>query len=265
MTLSNEQLSAQLYDDVVHDWPGEIDFYRQLIREKKSRSILEVACGTGRILLRVAEDDIEATGIDLSKEMLDVARAKSAGRPNITLQIASMVSFELNRKFDLAIVPGHSFQFMLTPDDQVACLQSIKHHLVPGGTLVVHLDHQDIDWLGDLYRDLGGVFNVETEVPHPETGNKIRISRAWVYDRATQTASVITRMQELDVDGKVIRQEDGEPLHQHCVFRFEMKHLLCRTGFTIQNVYGDFFRRELGNDSSEMIWVATLAESNHIQ
>ena len=42
----------------------------------------------------------------------------------------------------------------------------------------------------------------------------------------------------------------------HCVFRFEMEHLLARTGFEIQAVYGDFFKNALNDQSSEMIWVA---------
>jgi hypothetical protein len=42
----------------------------------------------------------------------------------------------------------------------------------------------------------------------------------------------------------------------HCVFRFEMEHLLARTAFEIQAVYGDFTKNELNDASSEMIWVA---------
>jgi len=41
-----------------------------------------------------------------------------------------------------------------------------------------------------------------------------------------------------------------------CVFRFEMEHLLARTGFEMQAVYSDFFKSQLNDVSSEMIWVA---------
>ena len=258
MALTNEQLSAQLYDDAIQDWPGEIDFYRQLVQATLSKSVLEVACGTGRILLRLADDDIQVTGIDMSSAMLEVARAKAVGKSNIALLEGDMKSFDLNQTFQLAIVPGHSFQFMLTPDDQVACLESIKQHLAPNGTLVVHLAHDPIDWLGDLYKDQGGVFAFESEVPHPTNGNRIRISKAWSYDPTTQTNSAVTRQEELDENGAIISRSDSQPTALHSVFRFEMEHLLRRVGFIIEHVYGDFFRQPLTNDSDDMIWVAKL-------
>ena len=61
MTQSPEQLAAELYDISVPDWDGESDFCRELAREAKSRkqSILEVACGTGRVSIRLAEEAVE--------------------------------------------------------------------------------------------------------------------------------------------------------------------------------------------------------------
>lgn len=256
MTLSTEQLSAQLYDEAIHDWPGEIDFYRQIIQETLSQSVLEVACGTGRVLLRLADEDIQVTGVELSTTMLNVARTKAAGKPNVTLVQGDMKSFDLNQTFPLAIIPGHSFQFMRTPAEQVACLETIKRHLVPHGTLVVHLDHQEIDWLGSLRTDTGGDFDIESEVSHPVTGNRIRIAKAWTYDPVTQTAAAITRHEELDAHGQIISRRDSEPAHLHCVFPFEMEHLLYRAGYSVEHVYGNFFRQPLQSDSTEMVWVA---------
>ncbi len=43
--------------------------------------------------------------------------------------------------------------------------------------------------------------------------------------------------------------------HMHCAFRFEMEHLLARAGFEIEALYGDFLRRPLTTESSEMVWV----------
>jgi hypothetical protein len=47
------------------------------------------------------------------------------------------------------------------------------------------------------------------------------------------------------------------PTQLHCVFRFEMDHLLRRVGFSIEAVYGDFFGIQLSNTSEQMIWVAS--------
>jgi hypothetical protein len=168
-----------------------------------------------------------------------------------------MRSFDVCERFRLAIIPGHSFQNLLTADDQVACLTSIRQHLLPGGTLVVHLDHQDIDWLGALTGELGGVFEPAGEIVHPRSGNSVHISRAWRYERATQTAVSRTRYVEVGENGEVVDSWERGPDCFHCLFRFEMEHLLVRAGFRVGGCYGDFDEGELTESSSEMIWVAT--------
>jgi ubiquinone/menaquinone biosynthesis C-methylase UbiE len=255
---------AQLYDASVPDWPGEIDFYRELVTEAKSNggAVLEVACGTGRVATRLTQDAVRVVGIDLSTEMLEIAREKSAELPYVRWVQGDMKSFELGQTFGLVIIPGHSFQFMLTPEDQIACLECIKRHLVPGGMLVVHLDHQDISWLGDLRVEKGGVFEMAEELTHPKTGRLIRTSRAWSYEPSTQTASAVTVWEEIGTDGKVVDRWEMGPIRMHCVFRFEMEHLLARVGFEVEALYGDFFRRELQDESTEMIWVVRNRQTN---
>jgi len=78
---------------------------------------------------------------------------------------------------------------------------------------------------------------------------------------ATQTAIYLQAMEELGPGEIVLNRWDFEPKVMHCVFRFEMEHLLARVGYEILGVYGDFFKHELDNDSSEMIWVARRRET----
>ena len=261
MTQSPEQLAAELYDVSVPDWDGEIDFYRKFAREVKARgqSVLEVACGTGRVTLRLAQEGVHIVGTDLDEEMLKVARTKSEGVPNVGWERGDMRSFDLGQRFGLIIMPGHSFQYMCTPEDQVQALEAFKRHLTPDGTLIIHLDHQSVDWLGDLLRDLGGKFESGDEVKHPRMGHTVRKANAWRYERSTQTATVIRRWEELDESGMVVQTWERGPMALHCVFRFEMEHLLARTGFQNRIVYGDFFMNPLNEDSSDMIWVAKLS------
>lgn len=256
--LTPEQLSAELYDISVPDWNGEIDFYRELAREAKARgqSILEVACGTGRVSLRLAQEGVNIVGTDLSEDMLKVARSKSENVPNVRWERGDMRSLDLDETFGLIIIPGHSFQFMCTPEDQVKALETFKRHLLPGGTLVVHLDHQNVKWLGELRGELGGVFEAGKDVRHPRTGHIIRRAHAWTYEPSTQNATVISKWEEIGEDGSVLQTWTRNPMTLHCVFRFEMEHLLARTGFENVAVYGDFFKNELKDESSDMIWVA---------
>ena len=252
------QFYAQTYDVSVSDWPGEMDFYRALVEKISAddRSVLEVACGTGRVTIPLAQTGAKIVGLDHSTEMLTVARAKSSEIENLCWVEGDMRSFDLEETFALVLIPGHSFQNLLTPEDQLMCLQAIKRHLVPGGVLVIHLDHQNIDWLGSLVRDQGGVFEEAESFQHPKTGYTVRALRAWSYEPSTQTAVVQTAWEEIDIEGQIMARWERGPIRIHCVFRFEMEHLLNRVGYDIQAVYGDFFRGALQDGSSEMVWVA---------
>ncbi|HAL47811.1 MAG: class I SAM-dependent methyltransferase [SAR202 cluster bacterium] len=257
-----ETLYAQLYDLSVPDWPGEMDFYRALIGDRKPEEVnlLEVASGTGRVALQLAREGTNVVGLDHSEWMLDVARSKSRGIQNVRWARGDMRSFDLGERFTCAIIPGHAFQNLVTPEDQTACLECIKRHLVPGGKLVVHLDHmghENTIWLGSLRGCKGGVFEPGQVLIHPETGRRIQTSQAWTYEPSTQTASLLMVWEEIDADGKVTSRWERGPIRLHCVFRFEMRHLLERAGFEIEAVYGDFHRGALSDDSSDMLWVAT--------
>ncbi|HVN55883.1 MAG TPA: hypothetical protein VMT46_16235 [Anaerolineaceae bacterium] len=63
---------------------------------------------------------------------------------------------------------------------------------------------------------------------------------------------------EIDPRGEVVARWEWEPERLHCVFRYEMEHLLARVGFTHRMVTGDFFFEEMANDSPEMAWVARV-------
>lgn len=167
-----------------------------------------------------------------------------------------MCDFDLGETFGLVIIPGHSFQNLNTAAEQVACLECIYGHLQPGGRLVVHLDHQEFDWLGELVGEKGGVFEPAEQFEHPQTGQHIHTLRAWEYEPATQTAVCTTKWEAVGSDGQVVERWQTEPVRLHCVFRFEMEHLLARVGFTIEAVYGDFFRNPLADKSAEMVWIA---------
>lgn len=254
-TVTPDELYAQLYDTVVADWPEEIPFYVELAAQTTAQrqEILEVACGTGRVAIRLLQDGARITGLDLSPELLQIAREKTTA---VTWVQGDMRSFDLGKQFGLILISGHAFQFMVIPEDQVQCLECLKRHLLPGGRLVVHLDHQDIGWLAGLPPEGKGVFEIGREIIHPITEQKIRSAYAWVYEPATQTATVTLRWEAIGERGEVVQVWQLEPMPLHCVFRFEMEHVLKRVGLDIEAVYGDFFKNELNRDSGQMIWMA---------
>jgi hypothetical protein len=67
---------------------------------------------------------------------------------------------------------------------------------------------------------------------------------------------VVSRWDEIAEDGSVLQTWERNPMALHCVFPFEMEHLLARVGFEGRVVYGDFFKNQLEENSSKMIWLA---------
>jgi SAM-dependent methyltransferase len=253
MPSTARQIYARLYDVSPPEWPGEIAFYRALALGAKGqgRDVLELACGTGRVALRLAQDGVRTTGLDLCEEMLALARAKSVGYPNAGWVQGDMRSFELGPRYGLAIIPAHSFQFMLTPEAQLSCLGCVNRHLVPGGKLVLHLDHQDLRWLGGLV-GRNAVPEAGRERLDPVTGHRIRPSHAWAFEPSTQTATVAMSWEDLDTG----ERWQLDPMALHCAFRFEIEHLLCRTDFGVDAVFGGFRGEALTDASGDMIWIA---------
>ena len=257
-TLTAKELYAQLYDARVKDWPGELDFYRDFLSTKpeSSQGILEIACGTGRVTLPLCNAGYRMTGLDISPELLDIARKKGAGMVDLKWFQADMRTFELNRKFGVVISPGHSFQFMLTSDDQVRCLEQVKRHIAPGGWFILHLDHQDVRWLAGLLDQKAGEFEPGSIIELPVSHERYQYQRFWSYEPATQTATVTAKWEMIGENNEVIETWLMDPMRLHCAFRTEIEHLLVRCGFTIQALYGDFYRNPLTDDVENMIWVA---------
>ena len=103
--------------------------------------VLELGCGTGRVLIPIARAGVSITGLDLSISMLEVCRNKLRSEPDEIQQNANILqgdmrSFDLHRQFALVIIPFRPFQHLLRVEDQLACLHSVHHHLTPDGRFI---------------------------------------------------------------------------------------------------------------------------------
>jgi ubiquinone/menaquinone biosynthesis C-methylase UbiE len=246
------------YDQDMQDWPGEIDFYLKFARaaKEKGQSVLDIACGTGRVALQLAQAGVRVVGLDVAADMLALARQKAQGLTNTRWVEGDMRAFDLGERFGLVIIAVHSFQFMLTPQDQLECLRSIRRHLVPGGLLIIHNNHDEIDWLGDIQISLNPPFEAGKIFVHPETGVKIRPWRRWMYSPATQTCTQYTEWEELDEADTPIQRHEFSSMPMHVVFPCEMEHLLYRVGFEGIHLFGDFYEHPFAENSRDLIWLA---------
>src|SRR5690242_10538907 len=177
---------AELYDHVVlHNQRPDIEFYVDAAR-KSGGPVLELGCGSGRVLIPTARAGVEITGLDVSAGMLDVCR-ESLGRETeaiqtrATLVTGSMTDFDLPQRFRLVTIPFRPFQHLLTVDDQFACLRSIHRHLTADGRLIVDLFNPSLDALANL--TVGEETGDEPEFTTPDGRRVMRRHRCVEQDR----------------------------------------------------------------------------------
>ena len=130
---------ADIYDEVYSFVDYDINFYLQKASSIKG-NILEIGCGTGRITIPLMENGANITGIDSSQKMIDMLGTKVANnKVPIKIIKQDVRDLELAQKFSLVIFPYRGFQSLLTVEDQVNALNSLRNHLEPGGKLIITL------------------------------------------------------------------------------------------------------------------------------
>jgi ubiquinone/menaquinone biosynthesis C-methylase UbiE len=129
---------AKIYDTLYSfkNYEAEAKRLHEIIAEKKTspgNALLDVACGTGTHLSFLRKY-YAVEGIDLTPEMLEVARAR---HPEIVFHQGDMRSFDLGRRFDVVTCLFSSIGYMKTPRDLREAVINMARHLQPGGVLVV--------------------------------------------------------------------------------------------------------------------------------
>ena len=232
MTDEYEGVLSRNYDalyGVMRDPSGDAAFYRQLAQEAGG-PVLELGCGTGRVLLPIAALGIPSVGVDASPAMLAALRAKNPP-PNLELVQESMETFDLGeRRFRLVTCPFRAFQHLLTVDAQLAALANIRRHLAPGGAFAFDVFDPKLAWISapaDTER-LDATFTID--------GVETRRFAKVRTDLATQIMEVTFRFEPAQSDGNTT-------VRLRWFYRYEMEHLLARAGFTDVIIYGGYDRR----------------------
>jgi len=239
---------AELYEVLFRDLDFDRDFYVRLAREAGG-PVLEVTCGTGRILLPCLQAGVDIDGLDLFPEMLGVLRRKAAElglAPR--LYQADMRDFTLPRRYALITVPFNGFVHNLTTEDQLRTLRSCRKHLAAGGSLVfnVFFPGQAIVCGSE------GTPVLEHEAIHPVTGLPVRIYDTRTLDRLAQVQTSQIEIQELDAGGGVAASHRSTTA-MRWTYRPEMELLLQAAGFPRWQICGDFDRRPLTRETDQMI------------
>jgi SAM-dependent methyltransferase len=253
--------TAEFYDHVApYRERRDVAFFVEMAHSAGG-PVLEIGCGTGRILIPVARSGIEIAGLDLSPHMLAVCRQSLAQEPaevqaRVQLVEGDMRDFDLGRKFALTTLPFRPFQHLTTVEDQLACLRTIHRHLTPDGKLVLDLFNPSIPLLADPARS--EEFGDEPEFTMPDGRRVLRRARITARDYFNQVQDTELIYYVTLPDGRVERLVHSFPMRY--LFRFEAEHLLARCGFEIVTLFADYDRSPYGSKyPGELIFVARKA------
>ncbi len=248
---------AEFYDATpLYSARHDVEFYLDAARQADG-PILELGCGTGRVLVPTAAAGKQIVGLDSSEPMLARCRKKLAREPadvqDRTLLVnGDMRRFSLGKDFGLLTIPFRGFQHLLPVEEQLTCLGCAYRHLAPGRRLILDV------FQPDLGRLLDPKFRQEIEEV-PETllpdGRRFRLtSRVAAAHRAEQYNEIELIHYVTYPDGRSERLAQTFPFRYF--FRYEVEHLLARAGFKLRELFGSFDRALLRDDSPDMIFVA---------
>lgn len=213
--------------------------------------VLELACGTGRITIPIAKEGFDVTGIDISKEMLSVARRTAAvSKTKIHFKRADNRKFSLNRRFKVIYYPYNSVAHLYDLKSIFNCFSRVKKHLLPGGRFIFDIFNPNLNM---LTRKASRPPVKKYSYNELETGKKVVISENNFYDRKTQINHV---RWHYDIEGKKI----VAALNMRIYFPAELDGLLLSNGFTINHKYGDFDCSDFTSASPKQIYICSISK-----
>lgn len=245
---------ADFYDRWHKDYPQDIPLWLEYAK-KFGSPVLELACGTGRVLIPVAREGIEISGLDSSGKMVKKAKENITKEPQevqdrMKLITADMRDFQLDQKFNLALVIFNSFQHLMTIEDQDRCLRCVYRHLEDKGRLIITVFNPDLTRPEGVIRRDGD----PAVKDYPEKGDRLDISYYQFFNH---------REQKTDVHYLLDVQKPGKELFRrkitftvHYFFPTEFERMLISNGFVVEDLFGDYNKSEFTRRSPFMIFVA---------
>jgi SAM-dependent methyltransferase len=251
------RIMARHYDSAYAQMKDLIDapFYFELA--KKSRGpVLEIGCGTGRVLLPIARAGIEIHGLDASPHMLKILSERlttesAAVRKKVHLHKGDMRRFRLRQKFPLVIMPFRPLQHMHTLADQLAALRTASLHLAPRGTFAFDV------YFPNFEKILSGIGQETQEIEWPVPGRAGRMIRRFYrkefVDKIHQTIGLSFLFRTYE--GEKLIHEEPERFAMSFYTYPHLRALFLLAGLEPVAEYGSFKRTPLDNSSPEMVFL----------
>jgi SAM-dependent methyltransferase len=250
---------AATYDVKYGEFTEDLPFYVEEARRAEP-PVLELACGTGRVLIPVAQAGVRVVGLDTSPAMVQACRHKVVELPEevqarITLVEADMRDFAFDERFGLVYCPFRAFLHLMTTEDQIAALRNIHAHLRGGGRFVLNFFNPDPAYIAEAAGRGRGLAKIINEFVHPESGNRVIECSTLGHDPVEQRIEIYFIHDEVDASGQLLHRT-YKPMRLRWIYRYEFEHLLARCGFELEALFGGFDRRPFTDVHQELVWVA---------
>lgn len=260
--LSEYDVFAEDYDRRYAGYAPDIPFYVEEAK-RSGGPALELGCGTGRVMIPVAEAGVEVVGLDGSPAMLEKLRAKlptlpETVRSRMRVIQGDMRNFDLGQQFALVYIPFRAFLHLLTVEEQKAALACIRRHLRDGGRLALNFFNPALEVIAGATRRWQPFFEAPREEFVKANGNRVVVWNPRHYDAVNQIIESFLVNEEIDSSGRVVDRQ-YVPLTLRWIYRFEFEHLLAACDFEVEALYGTFDRQPFTREEQELIWVAHKA------
>jgi len=246
--MNRYDIEATFYDNF-YDSTDDIPLYLEYA-SKSGGTVLECACGTGRLLLPLARAGHEVTGLDASYKMLEVLKTKlrreePAVRKRVHLVKGDMRDFKLPKTFAMGYIAFASFLHNLTVQDEELSVKCMFEHLQPDGLFVVDVFNPDLSRPQHLAR-------LDKVKQHGK--ETILLFNAQEMNFKNQTINATNLYDFVSPSGSIKRKVINFQLRY--IFKDELVRLLERAGFRIETVYGGLNHEPFNENSTRIVCVA---------
>ena len=241
----------------------DVAFYVALARSLRPKSVLELACGTGRITVPLAEEGARSgfsvVGLDTEANMLKQARDKAsrmpaAARKRLKLVQGDMRKWHVREAFDLIVVPCASITHLLELQDQLEVWRRAFHNLAPGGRFVVEATMPNFSAYVESFANPPRTL-VEIDRDVTDEPRKIRLIRRRTVSYLPYEQRAQIRFLYEKYHRKSLVECYIDDFESHVYFPRELRLLFLHTGFEVEDCFGDYNRRPLRASSQLMIMI----------
>lgn len=242
---------SELYDSLFESHHDDLPYWLAFVREGDG-PFLDLACGTGRVLVPLLEAGLDGDGLDASETMLARCRGKLLALDAAPgLVQAQMTSFRMPRSYARIFCAFNAWAHLLDTPSQIAALRCVREHLLEGGAFAMDLGYAR----PEIWNAKPEERFLEGEFLHPLRPTRLRLYDRRTMDREAQTQHSQIEIEERDLHGLLL-----ETHVSHTVLRWtekdELEGLFRTAEFSRWEIHAGFAREPLTPSAQQMVAVA---------